>query len=476
MSCCDETRPCATDGAGARPRRRRRPAQSALRRRVGEFDAFARDLIAAVERTSRGCRRHARARLGRRGRPDRLDRSSTSGRTSPRSSPPTRELTAGEAYLAHRLRLDRPAPPRRPASATARGRASPRRAGSASRSTRAPIPCFPRARACRRPARAARQAQTFEVAEDTQLRSDWNRLTATWVPIARPPGGPLGPLPRRSRLPRRRPRPVRSRGRAQQRAAAARRLGILVDAELWVALLAASYSASSGKTEGPAARAGDRSSRAVGRARNDARRVRPRARVSCSTPRPRRTPPTGSRRPPGQARRLTGCSGRPSRRPRRPRLDLQATTSASTRARSCSTRRSRASPRARRSRSSPGPPTHCDVLHACRRTARSPGRRLPGDHRRRASKRRVRRLRRQSGDASRADSALAVYVVDRRVVARHYEFPDERRRARRRASFGSTRRRRSTPDRIAVQTTVDGKPSGRCSRARRRARRRPAAG
>ena len=28
-----------------------------------------------------------------------------------------------------------------------------------------------------------RPAQTFEVAEDTQLRSDWDRLTATWVPV-----------------------------------------------------------------------------------------------------------------------------------------------------------------------------------------------------------------------------------------------------------------------------------------------------
>ena len=51
MSCCDETRPCdsAELGLGLVPPP---PGQTVLRRRVGTFDGFARDLVATVERTA----------------------------------------------------------------------------------------------------------------------------------------------------------------------------------------------------------------------------------------------------------------------------------------------------------------------------------------------------------------------------------------------------------------------------------------
>ena len=50
-------------------------------------------------------------------------------------------------------------------------------------------PVLPAGTRVQAPGTPARQAQTFEVAADTQLRSEWNRLTATWVPIAGPPEG-----------------------------------------------------------------------------------------------------------------------------------------------------------------------------------------------------------------------------------------------------------------------------------------------
>ena len=51
MTCCDETRPCGDDepGLGLVPPP---PGQTVLRRRVGTFDGFARDVIATVERTA----------------------------------------------------------------------------------------------------------------------------------------------------------------------------------------------------------------------------------------------------------------------------------------------------------------------------------------------------------------------------------------------------------------------------------------
>lgn len=44
-------------------------------------------------------------------------------------------------------------------------------------------PLVPAGTRVQAPASPGRPAQTFEVARDTQLRSEWDRLTATWVPI-----------------------------------------------------------------------------------------------------------------------------------------------------------------------------------------------------------------------------------------------------------------------------------------------------
>jgi Baseplate J-like protein len=44
-------------------------------------------------------------------------------------------------------------------------------------------PLVPAGTRVQAPATPEREAQTFEVASDTQLRSDWDRLTATWVPV-----------------------------------------------------------------------------------------------------------------------------------------------------------------------------------------------------------------------------------------------------------------------------------------------------
>jgi hypothetical protein len=50
-------------------------------------------------------------------------------------------------------------------------------------------PLLPAGTRVQAPGTPERAAQTFEVAEDTRLRSDWNQMTATWVPVSVPPEG-----------------------------------------------------------------------------------------------------------------------------------------------------------------------------------------------------------------------------------------------------------------------------------------------
>jgi hypothetical protein len=120
------------------------------------------------------------------------------------------ELTAGEAYLGTGRRLDRPAPladlvgyrPRPRVAAQGWVRVEVDKGAD---------PLLPAGTRVQSPGTAARAAQTFEVAADAQLRSEWNQLTADWVPGGAEGGGPVGPLPRRPGLRRRRPRRLRAR-------------------------------------------------------------------------------------------------------------------------------------------------------------------------------------------------------------------------------------------------------------------------
>ena len=156
---------------------------------------------------------HAGRPLGVRRRDRRRLHRADGGRGVPGTAPDWTDLRRIAGLVGYR-----PRPPRRRAGL-----------GRASRSTRAPTRCRRPARASRRPGRPARRRRPSRSPQDTQLRSDWDGLTATWVPGRRAAGragrvrflGDPG-------LPRRRPRPVRARGRAGEPVRAAR-LGIGVD-------------------------------------------------------------------------------------------------------------------------------------------------------------------------------------------------------------------------------------------------------
>jgi hypothetical protein len=185
MSCCDETRPCEPDerGLGLVPPS---PGQSPLRRRVGEFEAFARDLIARVEG-----RAAAAGPLGRdwdvEGDPHAALLVELWAYVAEIVAAYS-ELTAAESYLGTasdwtdlRRLADlvgyRPRPP-----VAAQGWVRVEVDAGAD-------PLLPEGTRVQAPGTPARASQTFEVAEDTQLRSEWNALTATWVPVATLPEG-----------------------------------------------------------------------------------------------------------------------------------------------------------------------------------------------------------------------------------------------------------------------------------------------
>jgi hypothetical protein len=162
------------------------PGQSPLRRRVGDYHAFARDLIAHVE--------------------SELVDGELLGRDWDVEGDPLAstlvglwayvaeivaaysELTAAEAYLS-----------------TASDWTDLRRiAGLVGYRPRPPVaaqgwvrvvvdkgadPLVPAGTRVQAPGTPERAAQTFEVAQDTQLRSDWNQLTATRVPVSVLPDG-----------------------------------------------------------------------------------------------------------------------------------------------------------------------------------------------------------------------------------------------------------------------------------------------
>jgi hypothetical protein len=162
------------------------PGQSPLRRRVGEYHGFAHDLIAHVE--------------------SQLVDGDLLGRDWDVEGDPQgatlvglwayvaeivaaySELTAAEAYLS-----------------TASDWTDLRRiAGLVGYRPRPPVaaqgwvrlvvdkgadPLVPAGTRVQAPGTPQRAAQTFEVAQDTQLRSDWDQLTATWVPVSVLPDG-----------------------------------------------------------------------------------------------------------------------------------------------------------------------------------------------------------------------------------------------------------------------------------------------
>jgi hypothetical protein len=180
VSCCEDTRPCGTveERLGLVPPP---PGQTVLRRRVGEFDAFARDLVAAIERTSvpGGTLGHDWDVEG-----DPLGSTLVDlWAYVAEIVAAYAELTAGEAYLGTASDWT---DLRRLADLVGY---RPRPCVAAQGWVRAEVdkgadPLLPAGTRVQAPATATRRAQTFEVADDTQLYSDWNALTATWVPVA----------------------------------------------------------------------------------------------------------------------------------------------------------------------------------------------------------------------------------------------------------------------------------------------------
>jgi hypothetical protein len=180
MSCCEDTRPCGPEvaGLGLVPPP---PGQTTLRRRIGTFEVFARELVAAVERTTFGA-----GKLGHdwdvEGDPLGATLVDLWAYVSEIVAAYT-ELTAGEAYLGTAYDWT---DLRRLADLVGY---EPRPRVAAQGWVRVEVdkgsdPVLPGGTRVQAPGTATRQAQTFEVAEDTQLRSDWNNLTATWVPVA----------------------------------------------------------------------------------------------------------------------------------------------------------------------------------------------------------------------------------------------------------------------------------------------------
>ena len=163
------------------------PGQVPLRRRVGEFHAFVRDLIAHVESEPA-----AGDVLGRdwdvEGDPAGLHAGRPLGL---RRRDRRRLLRAdgGRGLSVDGVGLDRPAADRRSRRAT-----SPRPPVAAQGWVRVEVdkgadPLIAAGTRVQAPGTPQRAAQTFEVAQDTQLRSDWNQLTATRVPISVQPDG-----------------------------------------------------------------------------------------------------------------------------------------------------------------------------------------------------------------------------------------------------------------------------------------------
>ncbi len=177
MSCRDEQAPCRPGAPGlglvSPP-----PGLRRLRRRMGEFSAFAHDITATVERDGA---------LGRdwdvEGDPLASELVALWAYVAEIVAAYT-ELTAGEAYLgtcADWTDLRRLADligfrPRPCVAAQGWIRAEVDKGAE---------PLLPAGTRVQAPAAPPRKAQTYEVAEDTKLRSDWEGLTATWVPVAR---------------------------------------------------------------------------------------------------------------------------------------------------------------------------------------------------------------------------------------------------------------------------------------------------
>ena len=182
---CSPTRPCGPGppGLGLVPPP---PGETILRRRSGEFYGFLADLIATVEHLEVDG-----APLG--GRWDvegdqygtllaRLWASVAEGVAA------QTELTAGEAYLATAQDWT----DLRRLAALVGYRPQPRIAAQGwvvALLDRGVDPLVPAGTRVQAPGTPARAAQTYEAVSDTQLHAEWDGLTATWVPQAAIPDG-----------------------------------------------------------------------------------------------------------------------------------------------------------------------------------------------------------------------------------------------------------------------------------------------
>jgi hypothetical protein len=151
-----------------------------LRRRVGEFERFASDLIRRVEQTQVGGEPLGRA-WDVEGDPLAALLVDLWAYVAEIVAAYT-ELSAGEAYLPtaadwtdlRRLAAFLGYKPRPGIAAQGFARFEVDRGAD---------PLVPAGTRVQAPGTPQRPAQTFEVAQDTQLRSEWDRLTATWVPV-----------------------------------------------------------------------------------------------------------------------------------------------------------------------------------------------------------------------------------------------------------------------------------------------------
>ncbi len=182
---CTPTRPCGSGprGLGLVPPPRGEPI---LRRRSGEFFGFLRDLIATVERADfDGTQLGARWDVE--GDPAgtllaRLWAAVAEGVAA------QTELTAGEAYLATAQDWT----DLRRLAALVGYRPRPRIAAQGwivALLDRGVDPLVPAGTQVQAPGTPARAAQKYETVSDTQLRGEWDSLTATWVPTPAVPDG-----------------------------------------------------------------------------------------------------------------------------------------------------------------------------------------------------------------------------------------------------------------------------------------------
>ena len=175
---CEPTCPCGC-GAPVLVLDPPPPGETHLRRRAGEFHGFVRDLVATVERqTVNG------ARLGSswdvEGDPAGLRLAELWAYVAEGVAAYT-ELTAGEAYLPtaqdwtdlRRIAALVGFTPRPPIAA---------QGWVVAELDKGADPLVPSGTRVQSPAKPGRGAQTFEVVSDTQLRAEWAGLTATWVP------------------------------------------------------------------------------------------------------------------------------------------------------------------------------------------------------------------------------------------------------------------------------------------------------